>query len=187
MVVLSDRDIKQAIRDGKINITGIDINSITVASVDLRLGNKFRIFKNSKITHIDTKEGIIDGMMDLVEVAEGEAFVVHPGEFVLGITHEYIKLPDDLVGRLDGRSSLGRLGIVVHSTAGSIDPGFEGNITLEISNLAKVPVKLWPGSRVCRITFDKLSSPSETPYNKRKNSKYIKPTTPEASKIRLDN
>ncbi len=186
MTVLSDKDIKKRINDGSIYIEGVDINSISLASVDLKLGNKFKVFRNSQITHIDTKNAVTDEFMELIEKKESDPFVLHPGEFVLGSTKEYIKIPEDIVARLDGRSSLGRLGIVIHSTAGSVDPGFEGNLTLEIANISKLPVILWPGTRVCRLTFDVLSSPSETPYNKRKESKYNKQTEPLASKIFLD-
>jgi|SRR3989344_2924710 len=186
MAVLSDKDIKKRILDGSLVLGGVELNNITVASVDLRLGNKFKIFKNSNITHIDTKNIISDDLMETIEKNEDEPFVLHPNEFVLGSTKEYIKIPNDLVARLDGRSSFGRLGIVIHSTAGSVDPGFEGNLTLEIANISKVPVILWPGTRICRLTFDVLSSPSETPYNKRKDAKYNKQTEPIASKIALD-
>jgi len=124
--------------------------------------------------------------MDVVEKKEDEAFVIHPRELVLATTKESIKIPDELVATLDGRSSLGRLGVVVHSTANSFDPGFEGYPTLEISNISKVPVKLWPGSRVCRLTFTKLSSPCDVSYDKREESKYKKQSGPEASKIGMD-
>ena len=185
MTVLSDRDIKRVLESKKLVIEGLDWNFIDAAKVDLHLGNQFRVFKHSEITHIDTRIGLAEDLMDLIEVPKDKPFVIHPGELVLGVTKEYIKMPNDLVGRLDGRSSLGRLGIVVHSTAGSIDPGFEGNITLEITNLSRLPVCLWPNTRVCRLTFDQLSSPSEKPYNKT-NSKYLKQTGPEASRIGSD-
>ena len=186
MAVLSDRDIKKRIMDGSLVIDGVDLNLITLASVDLKLGNKFKVFKTTQVTHIDTKESIPADMMETNEKKDSEPFILHPGEFVLGSTKEYVKMPEDLVGRLDGRSSLGRLGVVIHSTAGSVDPGFEGLLTLEIANISKIPVSLWPGSRVCRLTFDTLSSPSETPYNKRKESKYNKQQEPVASRIFLD-
>ncbi|MBS3171786.1 dCTP deaminase [Candidatus Woesearchaeota archaeon] len=186
MAVLSDRDIKKRIMDGSLVIDGVDLNLITLASVDLKLGNKFKVFKTTQVTHIDTKESIPADMMETIEKKDSEPFILHPGEFVLGSTKEYVKMPEDLVGRLDGRSSLGRLGVVIHSTAGSVDPGFEGLLTLEIANISKIPVSLWPGSRVCRLTFDTLSSPSETPYNKRKESKYNKQQEPVASRIFLD-
>ncbi len=182
MTVLSDRDIKLALKSGKLVIENVDWNYIDAAKVDLHLGNQFRVFKHSEITHIDTKAGLSEDLTELMEIPQGKPFIIHPGEFILGTTREYVKMPNDLLGRLDGRSSLGRLGIVVHSTAGSIDPGFEGNITLEITNLSRLPVCLWPDTRVCRLTFDQLSSPSEKPYNKA-DSKYLKQKGPDASKI----
>lgn len=186
MAVLSDRDIKKRITEGSLKIEGLDFNSISLASVDLKLGNKFKIFKTTQVTHIDIRESVPADMMETIEKKDHEPFILHPGEFVLGSTREYVKMPEDLVGRLDGRSSLGRLGVVIHSTAGSVDPGFEGYLTLEIANISKVPVSLWPGTRVCRLTFDTMTSPSEIPYNKRKESKYNKQMEPLASKIFLD-
>lgn len=183
MAVLSDKDIKKALREGKITINSISPEQIGPSSVDLRLGNKFMVFKHAEVTHINPKESQNDDLMEMVEIAEGKSFIIHPGEFVLANTMEYIRLPDDIVARLDGRSSWGRLGIVIHSTAGSVDPGFEGQLTLEIANISKVPVMLWPCLKICRITFDTLTSPSEMPYNKRKGSKYLKQTGPNASRI----
>ena len=186
MVVLSDKDIKEALRSGKIVIDGLKEEQIGPSSVDLRLGNEFRVFKHSEVTHIDPKEGKFDHLMDLVKKRDDEAFIIHPGEFILSTTKEYIKIPDDMIARLDGRSSWGRLGIVIHSTAGSVHPGFEGKLTLEIANISKVPVKLWPGSRICQLTFEKLSSKAENPYNKRKDSKYHGQKSPEISRINKD-
>ncbi len=183
MSVLSDRDIKKALDKGEIVINEISSDQIGPSSVDLRLGKKFMVFKNSEVTHINPKETQNSDLMELVEIADGKSFVIHPGEFVLGNTMEYVKVPDTLVARLDGRSSWGRLGIVIHSTAGSVDPGFEGQLTLEIANLSKVPVMLWPGMKICRITFEILSSPSENPYNKRPSSKYIGQKGPSISRI----
>ncbi|MBI4140605.1 dCTP deaminase [Candidatus Woesearchaeota archaeon] len=186
MVVLSDRDIKKRIAEGSLVIDSVDVDAIALASVDLKLGNKFKTFKTTQVTHVDTKDSIPADMMETIEKNDSQPFILHPGEFVLGTTKEYVKMPADLVARLDGRSSLGRLGVVIHSTAGSVDPGFEGFLTLEIANISKVPVSLWPGMRVCRLTFDTLSSPSEMPYNKRKESKYNKQQEPIASRIFLD-
>ena len=186
MAVLSDRDIKKALNSGKIVIKDLQEEHIGPSSVDLRIGNKFMVFKHAEVTHIDPRENAKDELMSLVEIPEGQSFIIHPGEFILSNTLEYVQLPDDMVGRLDGRSSWGRLGIVIHSTAGSIDPGFEGQLTLEIANISKVPVKLWPGSRICRITFDMLSSPSENPYNKRQGSKYHQQIGPQPSRISRD-
>mgnify|MGYP001608189166 CR=1 FL=1 len=185
MVVLSDRDIKRALKEGKISIQpDVSEEQINPSSVDLRLGNQFRVFKHAEVTHIDQRNtSSADKIMKLIEIEPSTPFIIHPGEFVLGINHEYIKVPDDLVGRLDGKSSWGRLGIVIHSTAGTVDPGFEGRLTLEIANISKVPVCLYPGSRICKVTFDTLSSPSEVPYNMRKDAKYLKQMGPEASKM----
>ncbi len=189
MTVLSDKDIKRALKEGRIVITpSISEEQINPASVDLKLGNQFRVFKHAEVTHIDPRNlnSSTNEIMKLIEINPETPFIIHPGEFVLGITHEYLKLPDDLVGRLDGKSSWGRLGIVIHSTAGTVDPGFEGKLTLEIANISKVPVCLYPGSKICKVTFDTLTSPSELPYNKRKDAKYLKQQSPEASKIGRD-
>lgn len=186
MVVLSDRDIKKYLKEGKLVIRDLVEEHIDPCSVDLRLGNKFRFFKNSELTHIDTKVGVPEEVMEYIEKEEGKPFVIHPGEFVLGTTIEYIKIPKDLVATLDGRSSLGRLGVIVHSTANSFDPGFEGYPTLEISNISKVPVTLWAGSKICRLTFAKLSSPAETGYAEKKGKKYAGQKGTEASRIHLD-
>ena len=187
MAVLSDRDIRIASKEGRIVINDISNEQIGPSSVDLRLGNKFMVFKHAEVTHINPKEQRASDLMEEVVIEEGKCFIIHPGEFVLGNTMEYVKIPDDLVARLDGRSSWGRLGIVIHSTAGSVDPGFEGQLTLEIANISKVPVMLWPGLKICRITFDTLTSPSEMPYNKRKGSKYLGQKGPKASRISDEN
>jgi len=186
MAVLSDKDIRQYLKEGKIVLEGFDSNNIDSCSVDLTLSNKLRVFRYNEIPFIDTKEKIPDTHMALINVEEGKPIIVHPGELILASTNEYLKMPDDLVATLDGRSSLGRLGIVVHSTANSVDPGFEGNPTLEISNISKIPITLWPGMRICRLTFTQLSSPAEVPYNKRASSKYHQQKDPAASKISQD-
>ncbi len=183
MAVLSDGDIKKALKSGKIKIKGLAPENVSVASVDLRLGSEFRVFRHTEVTHVDTKKGLKEELTELIRIPGGKAFTIHPGEFVLGNTLEYIKLPDDLMARLDGRSSLGRLGIVIHSTAGSVDPGFEGTLVLEIANISKVPVKLWPGMKVCRLTFEELSSECEESYGERKSSKYAGQKGPSISKI----
>lgn len=183
MAVLSDKDIKASIKNGKIQIKDYLEENISCASIDLRLGNEFRIFKHNEITHIDVKNFNSQELMQLIKADDNKPFTIHPNQLVLGITKEYIKMPIDMIARLDGRSSLGRLGIVVHSTAGTVDPGFEGKLTLEISNISNIPVCIWPGMKVCKITFEQLSSESEKPYNKRPDSKYLKQQGPEASKI----
>ena len=180
MVVLSDRDIKKYINENKLVIENHS-GEIDPCSIDLRLSNKFRFFKKSDITHVDVKN-ISQNLTEYKEIDKDEAIVIHPHELILGSTLESVKIPYDLVGSLDGKSSLGRIGIVVHSTANSVDPGFKGNITLEISNISSLPVKLWPGMKICRLSFIKLSSPSENPYDKRKDSKYRDQERPEDSK-----
>ncbi len=185
MVILSDTDIKKLLKTGEICISDVSEDQIGSCSVDLRLGNTFRVFKHAEVTHIDPKEDINEGLMEVVVKENNSSFIIHPGEFVLGTTIEYIQIPRNLVARLDGRSSWGRLGIIIHSTAGSVQPGYAGKLTLEIANISKVPVKLWPGSRICQLTFEKLSSPCEKSYGERK-SKYMDQQGPLASKISLD-
>ncbi len=183
MAVLSDRDIKKAVKQGKIGITDFVEENVSCASIDLRLGNTFCVFKHTELTHIDTKNTNNCELMEQITIPENKPFIIHSKEFVLGITKESVKLPADIAARLDGRSSLGRLGIVIHSTAGTVDPGWEGKLTLEISNIANIPVCLWPGMKVCKLSFEELSSESEKPYNKRAGSKYLKQQCPEPSKI----
>jgi len=186
MAVLSDRDIKAAIKSGWIKIKGFNPKNISAASIDLRLGNEFRVFKHTEVTHVDTKKGLREELTEVIRVPKGKAFTIHSGEFVLANTIEEVCIPADLMAHLDGRSSLGRLGIVIHSTAGSVDPGFEGTLVLEIANISKMPVVLWPGMKACRLTFEELSSPSELPYNKRKSSKYCGQKGPHISRICRD-
>lgn len=185
MSILSDRDIKEAIKNKEISIKEITEDQIGSCSIDLRLGNSFRVFKHAEVTHVDPREGIADSLMSLTTKEEHEPFIIHPGEFVLATTKEYVQLSRNYVARLDGRSSWGRLGIIIHSTAGSVQPGYAGQLTLEIANISKVPVKLWPGARICQLTFEKLSSPCEKAYNERK-SKYMEQQGPQISKISLD-
>lgn len=182
-MILSDRDLKQRLGNDLV-IKPLNPEQIGPSSIDLTLGNKFRVFKQLSKTHIDPdKDKNSDNFTEVLTVDE---FVIHPGEFVLGTTKEWVEVPDDLVGRLEGRSSWGRLGIVVHSTAGFVDPGFRGTLTLEMTNLGKMPVLLRPGMRICQIVFEKLQSPAEVPYDKRKGSKYVGQRGPEASKIGMD-
>lgn len=185
MAVLSDRDIKELLKLGELVISGVEDDQIGSCSVDLRLGNNFRVFKHAEVTHIDPKEGVGEELMELVTKENNDSFIIHPGEFVLGTTKESVLIPRYLVARLDGRSSWGRLGIIVHSTAGSVHPGYVGQLTLEIANISKVPVKLWPNSKICQIMFERLSSPCEKSYAEKK-SKYMGQEGPEASKIKLD-
>jgi len=185
-VLLSDRDITTAISDGRLGIDPFDEANIQPSSIDVRMDNLFRVFNNSRYTHIDPKQEMPD-LTTMVEVEEGEPFVLHPGEFVLAATLETFSLPDDLAGRLEGKSSLGRLGLLTHSTAGFIDPGFSGHITLELSNVANLPITLWPGMKVGQLALFKMSSAAETPYGSSKlGSKYQGQRGPTPSKAYLN-
>lgn len=186
-MILPDHEIKKLLKEGKIVIEPLENPEIQIqpSGVDISLGNEFRVFKTSSIPFIDTKKET-ENCTEIVKVKEGKPFIIHPGEFVLGTVREYVKMPDDLVGSVDGRSSLGRLGIMVHTTSSSINPGWEGRIVLEITNLGKTPVKLYPGQRVAKLTFHKMTSPAERPYGARKDSKYQKQEGIEHSKIHKD-
>lgn len=190
-MILSDRDIKSLIKDGKIVVTSPEndhLQNVHTSSLDLRLGKFFKVYEHSKFPVLDPlKMHSFQGLTKLIEITSpSEPFIVHPGDFVLGVTLERVKLPDDIVARVEGRSSLGRLGIIVHSTAGFIDAGFEGNITLEISNINRMPVALYPGMRICQLAFEPMSSPAEIPYNKKKTAKYQGNELPEESRLNLD-
>jgi dCTP deaminase len=162
-VLLSDRDIRSEIQSGRVAVEPFDEAMIQPSSVDVRLDKFFRVFENHKYSVIDPS--IEQAELTREVIAEGdEAFILHPGEFVLASTYEVITLPDDIAGRLEGKSSLGRLGLLTHSTAGFIDPGFSGHITLELSNVANLPVKLYPGMKIGQLCLIKLSSPAEHPY-----------------------
>lgn len=185
-MILSDRDIVTSLANGRIKIApAIDQKTqLGSCSVDLRLGKHFRVFNHSKVPYIDTNNpNVTAGMMGEVRLKENEPFILQPGDFVLATTMEKISLPDDLVGRLEGRSSLGRLGIVVHSTASIFDPGWSGMVVMELGNLGRMPVALYPGMRICSMTFEELSSPARVPYTKKKSAKYIGQNAPLASKI----
>ena len=189
MAILSDKTIKEYLKEGKIGIDPLrDEKQIQPSSVDMRLGDEFKVFKVIRKPFIDPKdEEDIASYMESTTVGEGEAFIIHPNEFALATTLEYVKLPDDIVARVEGRSSMGRLGVTMHVTAGFIDPGFEGRITLEISNIGSMPVALYPGQRVCQIVFETMTTPSELPYgHPERNSKYMGQTRPESSRIKLD-
>lgn len=189
-MILSDRDIKNAIASGRVKIESdqtFEQFHIHASSMDLRLGSTFKLYEHSKSAVLDPKRPeTFQGNMRTITVNEPEAFLVQPGEFVLGVTMESITVPDDLVVRVEGRSSLGRLGIIVHSTAGFVDPGFSGTITLEISNLNRMPVALYPGMRICQLAFEMMTSPAETPYNLKPNSKYLGQVLPEESRLSND-
>src|SRR6266536_5797426 len=166
-MLLSDREIKKEIEAGRLVLEPYEPELAQPSSVDVRLDRYFRVFNNSRYTHIDPALQQ-DELTTLVEPEGDESFVLHPGEFVLGSTLEVVTLPDDLAGRLEGKSSLGRLGLLTHSTAGFIDPGFSGHITLELSNVATLPIKLWPGMKIGQLCFFRLSSPAEHPYGSEK-------------------
>jgi dCTP deaminase len=171
-VLLSDRDIRAELKSGRLGIDPFEDDLVQPSSVDVRLDNLFRVFNNTRYTHIDPSVRQ-DDLTTLVEPKEGEPFVLHPGEFVLGSTLERCTLPDNLAGRLEGKSSLGRLGLLTHSTAGFIDPGFTGHITLELSNVANLPITLWPGMKIGQLCLLRLTSPAEHPYGSSKaGSKY---------------
>lgn len=162
-MLLSDRDIRAELDAGRVQLDPLDTSMVQPASVDVRLDRFFRLFDNHRYAHIDPAEEQ-DELTRLVEVDPDEPFILHPGEFVLGSTYEQVTLPDDVAARLEGKSSLGRLGLLTHSTAGFIDPGFSGHVTLELSNMATLPIKLWPGSKIGQLCFFRLSSPTEHPY-----------------------
>jgi dCTP deaminase len=162
-VLLSDRDIKAEIDAGRVGVQPYDVGMIQPSSIDVRLDRWFRVFENHKYPHIDPSVEQPD-LTRLLEPEGDEPFVLHPGEFVLGSTYEVVTLPDDVAGRLEGKSSLGRLGLLTHSTAGFIDPGFSGHVTLELSNVATLPIMLFPGMKIGQLCLFRLSSPAENPY-----------------------
>ncbi|MFI6502029.1 dCTP deaminase [Nonomuraea typhae] len=166
-MLLSDRDILAEIDKGRLSLEPFDADMIQPSSIDVRLDRFFRVFENHKYPHIDPAIEQPD-LTRLVEPDGDEPFILHPGEFVLASTYEVINLPDDLASRLEGKSSLGRLGLLTHSTAGFIDPGFSGHVTLELSNVATLPIKLWPGMKIGQLCVFRLSSPAEHPYGAEK-------------------
>jgi dCTP deaminase len=162
-VVLSDRTIKRLLDEGRIEIDPYDPALLQPSSVDVRVDRFFRVFHNARYPYIDVKQPQED-LTEMVEVDEETAFILHPGEFVLGSTLERVRLPDDLVARLEGKSSLGRLGLLIHSTAGYIDPGWDGQVTLELSNVANLPITIYYGMKIGQISFVQLSEPADSPY-----------------------
>ncbi|MGW4897721.1 dCTP deaminase [Kitasatospora sp. NPDC004240] len=171
-MLLSDKDIRTEIDKGRVVIDPFDPAMIQPSSIDVRLDRFFRVFENHRYPHIDPSEEQPD-LTRLVEPEGEDAFILHPGEFVLASTYEVITLPDDVASRLEGKSSLGRLGLLTHSTAGFIDPGFSGHVTLELSNVATLPIKLYPGMKIGQLCLFRLSSPSEHPYgSERYGSRY---------------
>ncbi|MCL4458337.1 MAG: dCTP deaminase [Chloroflexi bacterium] len=185
-MVLSDRTIREEIRKGHIIIEPFDPKSIQPSSIDLHLDNKFRVFRNSRYPYIDVRKNM-DDLTDLVEVPEDVPFILHPGEFVLGSTFEYVALPTYLVARLEGKSSLGRLGLLIHSTAGYVDPGWCGNLTLELSNVANLPITLYYKMKIGQISFFRMTTSVEKPYgSKGLQSKYQGQTGPTPSRFYLN-
>jgi dCTP deaminase len=179
--VLADRDIRSALQEGRIRIDPFDPACLQPSSVDLHLDRDFRVFRNNRYAFIDPREPQPD-LTELVTVGEDEPFILHPGEFVLGQTLEWVELPDDIVARLEGKSSLGRLGLLIHSTAGYVDPGWKGNLTLELSNVANLPIALYFGMRIGQISYFAMTSPVERPYgSKGLGSRYQGQSTPTES------
>jgi len=162
-MILSDRSIREAVELGRIVIDPFDVSCVQPSSIDLRLDRYFRVFRNHTTRVIDVKRSQVE-LTELVEIDDGDCFILHPGEFVLGSTFERVGVPDDLVARIDGKSSLGRLGLVIHSTAGFVDSGFSGHITLELSNMATLPITLYPNMKVGQISFLQMTTPAEYPY-----------------------
>lgn len=182
-MILSDQDIIRAVRNGAIVVEPFDEAAVQPASLDLRLGDRFLTFKTSGHDAIDVKQSV-EGLMEEVVLAEEQAFVLHPGEFALSCTYERVGFPPDIVGQLNGKSSLGRLGIIVHATAGFIDPGNVLRPTLELHNIGKLPVRLYPKMPIAQVTFTRLSSPAERPYgHPSRKSKYYGDEGPKASRM----
>jgi dCTP deaminase len=184
--VLSDRDIRAAITAGEVRIDPYDARDLQPSSVDLHLDRSFRVFRNNRYAYIDVRSPQPD-LTELLRVDDDEPFILHPGEFVLGQTVEWVELPNDLVARLEGKSSLGRLGLLIHSTAGYVDPGWRGNLTLELSNVANLPIALYFGMRIGQISFFRMSSPVDRPYGSAElGSKYQGQSEPTASAFHRD-
>ncbi|MEY4321887.1 MAG: hypothetical protein RL167_615 [Actinomycetota bacterium] len=185
-MLMSDRDIRAQIEAGRIGLEPLDMNLLQPSSFDVRLDRFFRLFDNHKYPYIDPAEHQ-DDLTRFVEIKSDEPFILHPGEFVLGSTYEFVSLPNDIAARLEGKSSLGRLGLLTHSTAGFVDPGFNGHVTLELSNTATLPIKLWPGMKIGQLCFFQLSSPSEHPYGSEKyGNRYQGQRGPTASRSYLN-
>jgi dCTP deaminase len=181
-VLLSDRDIRAELDAGRVALEPFDEAMIQPSSIDFRLDKFFRVFENHRYPHIDPAQDQSD-LTRMVETVGEEPFILHPGEFVLGSTYEVVSLPDDIAARVEGKSSLGRLGLLTHATAGFVDPGFSGHVTLELANVATLPIKLYPGMKIGQLCFFRLSSPAEHPYGSAKyGSRYQGQRGPTASK-----
>ena len=184
-MVLSDKTIKEYLDQGKIVVEPLGENGIQPASIDVRLDKHILVFRNSRRPYIDVRADMGD-MTEMEIATEEQPFMLHPGEFVLGSTLEHIEVPDNLVARLEGKSSLGRIGLLIHSTAGYVDPGWKGNLTLELSNVANLPITLYPGMKIGQLSYSKLSTPAEVPYGSPSlGSKYQGQRLPTASKVHL--
>jgi dCTP deaminase len=182
-MILSDKTIREEIAAGRIVIDPFDERCVQPSSVDLHVDAEFRVFQNNRYPYIDVRKEQPD-LTELVEVREGEPFILHPGEFVLGSTVERVAIPDDMVARLEGKSSLGRLGLLIHSTAGYVDPGWDGYLTLELSNVANLPITIYPGMKIGQISFFMLTTPAEVPYGSTSTkSKYQGQRGPTASRF----
>jgi dCTP deaminase len=185
-VILSDRTIRESIAQGRIVIEPLDESAVQPSSVDVHVDRYFRVFRNDTTPFIDPKEPQED-LTELVEVDDGRAFILHPGEFALGSTLERVTLPDDLVARLEGKSSLGRLGLLIHSTAGVVDAGWDGHLTLELSNVATLPIAIYPGMRIGQLSFLTMTTPADHPYGSKKTgSKYQGQRGPTPSRYYLN-
>ncbi|MEK7216526.1 MAG: dCTP deaminase [Chloroflexota bacterium] len=185
-MVLSDRSIKTQLAAGRLAIDPLDDGDIQPASVDVHLDAKFLVFRNNRRSYIDVRQDVSD-LMEMVEIQGDTPFILHPNEFVLGSTRESVTLPDDLVGRLEGKSSLGRLGLLIHSTAGYVDPGWQGHLTLELSNVATLPITLYFGMKIGQLSFLQLTEPAERLYgSKEAGSRYQGQREPTASRYFMD-
>jgi len=172
-VILSDRSIREALAAGRIVIDPLDESMIQPSSIDVRVSNLFRVFRNHSAGVIDVKQDMTS-LTELIEIPQDGVFMLHPGEFVLGSTLERVAVPDDLVARIEGKSSLGRLGLLIHSTAGFIDAGFDGHVTLELANVASLPITLYPGMKIGQVSFMQMTTPADQPYGKgARGSKYL--------------
>lgn len=188
-MILSDRDLRRHLESGHIGIEPLDDPELQIqpASVDLRLAPTFVVYKHPHVPCIDARNpSSVEDYTETIEIPAGEGFVLQPGEFALGSTHERVRVPSDLVARVEGRSSIGRLAVVVHATAGFVDPGFEGRITLELSNLGRCAVKLYPGMRISQLVFHTMLNPAERPYGAARGSKYQGQQGPVPSRIARD-
>ena len=185
-MVLSDRTINEEIQAGRIVVEPLGENAIQPASVDVHLDNTFLVFRNSRVPYIDVRQSAED-LTEKVEIEGDVPFMLHPGEFVLGSTLEHIEMPNDLVSRVEGKSSLGRLGLLIHSTAGYVDPGFKGHLTLELSNVSNLPITLYYGMKIGQLSYVRLSTDAEFPYGSPElGSKYQGQSDPTASKVHQD-